>query len=125
MQYQVIICDDSKLGRRSVNRCLPDGFASDVHMAANGLEAMEILRNNQIDVLFLDLTMPVMDGIEVLENILKEKIATSVIVISGDVQPMMQQKVLELGALEFIKKPLQQSQLVQTLKKFELLPEQV
>lgn len=124
MQYQVIICDDSKLGRRSVNRCLPEGFASDIHMAANGLEAMEILRNNKIDVLFLDLTMPVMDGIEVLENILKEKIGVAVIVISGDVQPMLQ-RVIELGALEFIKKPIQQSQLVGTLKKFELLSEQV
>ncbi|MCY7296144.1 response regulator [Alteromonas sp. a30] len=125
MQYQVIICDDSKLGRRSVNRCLPEGFASEVHMAANGLEAMEILRNHSIDVLFLDLTMPKMDGIEVLENILLEKISASVIVISGDVQPKMQERVIELGALEFIKKPLQQSQLVETLKKFDLLPEQV
>lgn len=125
MQYQVIICDDSKLGRRSVNRCLPEGFASEVHMAANGLEAMEILRAQPIDVLFLDLTMPVMEGVEVLQHILIEKIDVAVIVISGDVQPKMQQRVIELGALEFIKKPLQEAQLVETLKKFDLLPEQV
>ncbi len=125
MQYQVIICDDSKLGRRSVNRCLPEGFASEVHMAANGLEAMEILRAQPIDVLFLDLTMPVMEGVEVLQHILLEKIDVAVIVISGDVQPKMQQRVIELGALEFIKKPLQEAQLVETLKKFDLLPEQV
>lgn len=125
MQYQVIICDDSKLGRRSVNRCLPEGFAADVHMAANGLEAMEILRSQKIEVLFLDLTMPVMDGIGVLETILKEKIEVFVIVISGDVQPKMQQRVIELGALEFIKKPLQQTFLVETLKKFELFPLEV
>lgn len=94
-------------------------------MAANGLEAMEILRAQPIDVLFLDLTMPVMEGVEVLQHILIEKIDVAVIVISGDVQPKMQQRVIELGALEFIKKPLQEAQLVETLKKFDLLPEQV
>jgi len=104
---------------------LPEGFAADVHMAANGLEAMEILRSQKIEVLFLDLTMPVMDGIGVLETILKEKIEVFVIVISGDVQPKMQQRVIELGALEFIKKPLQQTFLVETLKKFELFPLEV
>ncbi|UAA39771.1 response regulator [Paraneptunicella aestuarii] len=121
MQYQVLICDDSKLGRRTVNRCLPDGFAGEIHMASNGQEALDVLRAHAIDVLFLDLTMPVMDGVEVLEYILKEKIPVSVIVVSGDVQPQMQQRVIELGALEFIPKPLQAQQLVDTLQRWELL----
>lgn len=120
MQYQVLICDDSRLGRRSVNRCLPEGFAESINEAANGQEALDLLRTQKIDVLFLDLTMPVLDGVGVLEAILIEKIAVSVIVVSGDVQPQMQQKVVELGALDFIAKPLDTQKLGQVLAKWEL-----
>lgn len=121
MQYQVLICDDSRMGRRAVNRCLPEGFAESIEEAVNGQEALNVLRVQSIDVLFLDLTMPVLDGIGVLENILKEKISVSVIVISGDVQPQMQQKVLELGALAFISKPVSSDKLAQVLAEWELV----
>ena len=121
MRYQVLICDDSRLGRRTVNRCLPEGFANDIHMASNGQEAMDVLRKEKIDVLFLDLTMPILDGVGVLESILMEKIPVSVIVVSGDVQPQMQQRVIELGALEFISKPLQAPKLLEVLQRWDLL----
>lgn len=120
MSFPVLICDDSKLARKSVQRCLPSDFASEVHLATNGQEAMEILRSQPIALVCLDLTMPVMDGVEVLEAIKKEKIEVFVIVISGDVQPQMQQRVLELGALNFIKKPVSPELLVGSLVRYGL-----
>ena len=120
MSFPVLICDDSKLGRKSVQRCLPEGFASDVFMAGHGQEAMDVLRMQDITVLFLDLTMPVMDGVEVLEAIKAEKIEVFVVVVSGDVQPQMRERVLGLGALDFINKPLTPEKLIGSLQAYGL-----
>lgn len=120
MSFPVLICDDSKLGRKSVQRCLPGDFASEVHTACHGQEAMEVLRNHDITILFLDLTMPVMDGVEVLEAIKAEKIEVFVIVVSGDVQPQMHKRVMGLGALDFIKKPLTGEKLMGSLQMYGL-----
>ncbi len=120
MSFSVLICDDSKLGRKSVQRCLPEGFASEIHMAEHGQRAMEILRSTPVTILFLDLTMPIMDGVQVLEAIKQEKLEVFVVVVSGDVQPQMQQRVLGLGALDFIKKPLTHDKLIESLQKYGL-----
>ena len=120
MSFPVLICDDSKLGRKSVQRCLPEGFASDIFMAAHGEEAMDVLRMQPITILFLDLTMPVMDGLQVLEAIKSEKIEVFVIVVSGDVQPQMRERVMALGALDFINKPLTAEKLLDSLKSYGL-----
>ncbi|BDX05654.1 response regulator [Planctobacterium marinum] len=120
MSFPVLICDDSKLGRKSVERSLPDGLAAEIHMASHGQEAMELLRAKPITILFLDLTMPVMDGVEVLEAIRAERIEVFVIVVSGDVQPKMRDRVLGLGALDFIKKPVSQEKLLESLQMYGL-----
>ena len=89
-------------------------------MACHGQEAMEMLRSQNITILFLDLTMPVMDGVQVLEAIKAEKIEVFVIVVSGDVQPQMRERVMALGALDFIKKPLTTDKLIGSLQMYGL-----
>ncbi|MFD2164901.1 response regulator [Thalassotalea euphylliae] len=116
MKSSVLICDDSNLARKQVLRSLPEKWEVDVQLATNGLEALEVLRNNRIDVLFLDLTMPELDGIGVLEGIKDENITVDVFVISADIQPEMQNKVMELGAKAFLRKPVKADLLVSTLQ---------
>jgi two-component system, chemotaxis family, chemotaxis protein CheY len=116
MSSSVLICDDSNMARKQVLRSLPAEWEVDVQLAKNGLEALDVLRNNNIDVLFLDLTMPELDGVGVLQGIKDEGIEVSVFVISADVQPEMQTKVLSLGAKAFLRKPVQAPTLVETLK---------
>lgn len=120
MTFPVLICDDSALARKSVKRCLPEDWDVDIHFACNGQEAMNVLETQQIALLFLDLTMPVMDGIDVLTAIKQQGIEVFVIVISGDIQPVMQQKVAELGALDFIQKPVDTLRLTDVLSRFGL-----
>ena len=120
MSFPVLICDDSAIARKMVQRSLPDNFASEIHLATNGQEALEHLIDKQIALLFLDLTMPVLDGIGVLEAIKRQCLEVFVIVISGDIQPTMKEKVASLGALDFIEKPVDQSKLSQILKRFGL-----
>lgn len=120
MSFPVLICDDSAIARKMVQRSLPQDFASEISLATNGKEAIQHLLENQTALLFLDLTMPVMDGIEVLQEIRARSIEVFVIVISGDIQPEMKQRVGQLGALDFIEKPVDQNKLAVVLEKFGL-----
>lgn len=121
MSPSVLICDDSNMARKQVLRSLPEEWKSSVQTASDGAEALKILRDNTIEVLFLDLTMPGIDGIGVLQGIQKLKLNCSVFVISADIQPEMQSKVKELGAKEFIRKPVKPDVLMEHLQQHGLL----
>jgi len=121
MAIPLLICDDSNMARKQVARSLPDGWDVDITFASNGLEALEAIRLGKGEMMFLDLTMPELDGFGVLEALKQEDLKTVVIVISGDIQPDAQERVKKLGALDFIKKPINQDKLINTLQSFGLL----
>lgn len=121
MGFDILICDDSAMARKIARKNLPAGLASKIYEASNGLDALNILASQRIDLVLLDLTMPVLDGISVLEEMKLRKIEAFVIVISGDVQPAKQQRVKELNALAFLRKPLQTQPLVDTLRRYGFL----
>lgn len=109
------------MARKQVFRSLPDGWDVDVTFAKNGVEGVEALREGKGEMLFLDLTMPELDGYGVLETIKSEGLKSVVIVISGDIQPEARERVLKLGALEFIKKPINKEKLTDVLQMYGLL----
>ncbi|TGG95529.1 response regulator [Natronospirillum operosum] len=121
MPTSVLICDDSSLARKQMARALPRQWEVDISYATNGEEALAAIKAGQADVLFLDLTMPVMDGYEVLEHIRREDLPTVVIVVSGDVQPEAVARARSLGALEFIKKPIDPDKTLAALTQYGLL----
>ena len=120
MSFKVLVCDDSSLARKLAARSLPPGFASEVYQACNGEQALDLLDTHAIELLLLDLTMPVMDGVAVLEAIKASLKDIFVIVVSGDVQPQMREKVMKLGALDFIAKPIDSVRLGQILNQYGL-----
>ncbi|MCR6651067.1 MAG: response regulator [Cellvibrionaceae bacterium] len=121
MAIPLLICDDSSMARKQVAKALPEGLDVNISFASNGLEALTAIRQGKGEIVFLDLTMPEMDGFAVLEAIRQEELKSVVIVISGDIQPVARERVLQLGAIDFIKKPLNQEKLRQTLETFGLL----
>ncbi|MGB2130441.1 MAG: response regulator [Marinobacterium sp.] len=121
MQIPVTVCDDSMLSRKNLIKALPSGWLADITECKNGLEALEACRAGRAEVLFLDLTMPIMDGLEVLERLRGEDLNTVVIVVSADFQPEVQQRVQSLGALTFIRKPITAEQLAEALRLAGLL----
>ncbi len=118
MSFNVLICDDSAMARKMARRALPEGFSETVVEASNGADALEILASHDIDLLVLDLTMPILDGIGVLEELKVRGHKVFVIVVSGDIQPAMQQRVLALGALAFLPKPVDTRALSQVLARY-------
>jgi chemotaxis protein CheY-P-specific phosphatase CheC/ActR/RegA family two-component response regulator len=118
MSIPLLICDDSNMARKQVARSLPDGWDVDISFATNGKEGIEAIKAGKGDVILLDLNMPVMDGYQVLETIVKEDLNTMVIVISGDIQPEAHQRVTSLGALDFIQKPVNKTKLTEILSAY-------
>lgn len=115
MSTKLLICDDSNMARKQLARSLPDDWDVDVSFATNGLEGVEAIKAGKGDVLLLDLNMPVMDGYQVLEAILEQDLPTLTIVVSGDIQPEAHKRVTGLGALDFIKKPVNKEKLTEVL----------
>ncbi|ACE85621.1 response regulator [Cellvibrio japonicus] len=121
MTIPLLICDDSMMARKQVARSLPPDWDVDITFATNGVEGLQAIRAGKGEMVFLDLTMPDMDGYQVLEAVKNEGLDTMVIVISGDVQPEAHARVTALGAMDFIRKPVNPEKLEETLKKFGLI----
>lgn len=117
MSLPVLIVDDSGVARKQMARSLPQDWDVEVSFAKHGGEAIDLIREGKGDVMFLDLNMPVMDGYQTLEVIQKEQLPTIVIVVSGDIQPDARQRVMEMGAFDFIKKPISNDDLMEILLK--------
>ncbi|MCG9625744.1 response regulator [Vibrio mediterranei] len=103
---RILICDDSKVARRSLASFIASSFDGEIIFAENGRQALETMQCDNIDILFLDLTMPEMDGFEVLTALQEFSHQTKVVVVSGDIQEIAQQRCFDLGAYAFIEKPL-------------------
>ena len=121
MSIPLLICDDSNMARKQVARSLPEGWDVDITFATNGLEGIQAIREGKGEMVFLDLTMPEMDGYQVLEAVKAEGLDAMIIVISGDIQPDAHARVTKLGAMEFIQKPVSPEKLQEILRKFGLI----
>ncbi len=84
--------------------------------AENGPEALEILDNHHADIVITDIMMPDMDGIELL-NLLHERFDSDVIVMSGYAQDFAYDKIIDLGAKDFIQKPVTLDELLVRIKR--------
>ena len=121
----LVICDDSNMARKQLLRALPAEWGVSVTQATNGLEGLDAVRRGLGEVMLLDLTMPVMDGYQTLAAIRAENLEAKIIVVSGDVQDEAVRRVMELGALAFLKKPADPDELKKTLTRLGLLGEPV
>lgn len=108
MAKKILVVDDSALMRR----VLCDIIDSDERFqvaarATNGLEAFDLLSRNQYDAVVLDVNMPKMNGLQLLNELRKYKISARVMMASTDTREGAQTTLdaLELGALDFIHKP--------------------
>lgn len=120
MTMSVLICDDSGFARRQMARSIPDGWDVEISFAEHGQQAIELIKQGKADVMFLDLNMPVMDGYQTMQAVKDQELQTMVIVVSGDVQPEAHAKMMALGALAFIAKPIDNQKLSEILKQYGL-----
>lgn len=110
MAYKFLIVDDSSIVRKVLIRAL--GMTSievgEVLQAENGKQALELLENNWVDLVFLDINMPVMNGIEFMENVRKDETTRDlpVIIVSTEGSNERVERLHELGAKAYLRKPV-------------------
>ncbi|MBD1567493.1 response regulator [Vibrio sp. SA48] len=116
MSFPVLICDDSALARKQMARSLPASLNADITFAIHGLDGINNLEEHDFKLMFLDLTMPELDGYGTLEEMQRRGMTTPVVVVSGDIQPKAKERVMALGARAFIQKPIDKNALNDVLR---------
>ncbi len=104
---RALICDDDRAIRLTLRRLLEGYFRCDIIECRHGKEALDALHAGGIDFALLDLSMPVMDGIEVLTAI-RRSAATKdmpVIILSSESDHAEIAKVVGLGVSDYVLKP--------------------
>jgi len=103
---KILVVDDEKVVRDGCTRVLT-GKGFEVLTAENGLQAMEMLPENSVDIILLDLKMPVMSGEEVLEKVCKDHPDIPIIIITGHGTIDTAVECMKNGAYDFVTKPFQ------------------
>jgi two-component system, chemotaxis family, chemotaxis protein CheY len=114
MNAKVLIVDDSALTRRSLRQILETaGFQ--VVEAENGLDALERYFIDKPDVVLLDLVMRGMYGLDVLQKIRELDPQARIVVVSADIQTSSHDLAGEAGAVAFINKPFDKTDILSAL----------
>lgn len=121
MTTPVLVVDDSTMSRKLLLRALPSDWDVTITQASGGEQALQTLRDREVDVMFLDLTMPGVDGFEVLRRMGEEALSCITIVVSADIQERAVEQALALGAQAFVKKPVEAGRIRQALAELGLV----
>ena len=117
----ILVIDDEQ-GIRNLLDTLLRRKGYDVILAESGRKGLELFRREHPDVIVLDLKMPEMDGIEVLEQVRSLNPDQHVIILTGAGTPEMEQRVYALGVYEFVHKEFSLHRLGDALKRLLKTP---
>ena len=87
--------------------------------AVNGKEAIEALQEEKFDLMFVDMQMPVLDGMAVLKFVKEKQLSVYTIVLSGYQEFQYAREALQCGVLDYLLKPLKKNELTRVLQKVE------
>lgn len=112
-----IIVDDAIFMRTLLKKIIQEEINYEVvGEAANGIEAIEKAKLHKPDVMTLDITMPDMDGLRAVSEILKVSPDTKIIMCSAMGQQAMVIEAIKLGAKDFVVKPFEKFRVLQAIK---------
>lgn len=117
MSKSLLIVDDSSVMRRTIEKNLSNYDLQIIGQAANGVEAVELVKQKKPDVITLDITMPEMDGIACLEEIMKIHPSARVMIITALADKLTGLTALDKGARGFMYKPVNADDLAKAFDK--------
>jgi DNA-binding NtrC family response regulator len=112
---KVLIIDDERAIRRALKEIL-EYENCQVLEAENGKEGLEMIRSNSLDVIFCDIKMPLLDGMELLDQIQNEGNEVPIVMISGHGSLETAVQAIKKGAFDFIEKPLDLNRILVILR---------
>ena len=112
---KILIIDDERAIRNSLKEILVDeGY--EVDAAENGVQGCQMVDKEKYDVIFCDIKMPEMDGIEVLDRLTEMGVDSAIVMISGHGDINTAVDCIKKGAFDFIEKPLDLNRILITIK---------
>jgi two-component system chemotaxis response regulator CheY len=113
---KILLADDAAFMRMTIKNALAKEGYTDVHEAADGLQAVEQYNELKPDLVFMDITMPNMDGLEALKAIKSSDANAKVIMCSAMGQEAMVIDAVKSGAKDFIVKPFKPDRIIKAVK---------
>jgi len=109
MAHNFLLVDDSRTARAILRKTLSlAGLATgQVHEAANGKEALEILKSTPVDLVFANINMPLMGGVDMLAKMSERGLLgqIAVVVVTAEAESPKIEKLMELGVTAYVRKP--------------------
>ncbi|MDP2753669.1 MAG: response regulator [Nitrospirota bacterium] len=112
--HKILVVDDEERIRKSLSGLLQDN-GYEVITAGSGPECLQIMSSQEFDLVILDIVMPEMSGIEVLQWIKEKYKDTEVIIITGYADKEKAVAAFRLGAYDFIEKPFESREILNTI----------
>lgn len=117
--FNVMVVDDEKSMREGLQKFLArqEDLFDEVYTAANGVEAVQLLKEKQPQVIVTDINMPHMDGLEFIELLKAQRQDVKIIVISGYDDFSYAQRAMRSGVEHYLLKPVDRRELIEVLRK--------
>lgn len=116
---KILICDDSILARKSLSGMLTSFGYSNISEVSNGEDAVENCRKDCPDLIFLDIVMPVKDGVTATSEIIADNPNAKIIIVSSVGTQTHLKEAIKAGAKDFIQKPIDEDLLKQVLENID------
>ncbi len=119
---KVLVAEDNVINQKLIKRTLED-LGLEITLAGNGLEAFEKRKNNSFDLIFMDIQMPVLDGMEATQEILDfeedfHQAHVPIIALTANALKGDRERFMEVGMDEYTTKPLVRTEIISLLNKF-------
>ncbi len=115
-KLKILIVDDDIINLMLLKKMLSKNGDFEILEAKNGLEALKILESEPVDIVLLDIIMPVMDGLQVIEALRSQKRYIDVPIVVLSTNEMKKREALELGANDFMEKPIRENELLDKIR---------
>lgn len=114
---RIVIVDDSLFIRSKIGDVVKNAGYEVVGSASNGQEAVDLYNQLRPDIMLLDITMPLKDGLTALKEIKHNHPDAKIIMISAMAQGHVINEAVQYGALDFIEKPVHDLQIIKALER--------
>jgi two-component system chemotaxis response regulator CheY len=115
---KILVADDASFMRLMIRQILSRRETIEIWEAENGQVAVDLFCKQKPDLIFLDITMPIKDGLETLQEMLTLNPQAKVIMCSAVAQEKVVQRAIEMGATDFLTKPFRANKLLEIVNKY-------
>jgi len=118
----ILVAEDNTINQKLINR-LFQILGYSIHLAANGLEVLDALKRLQIDIIFMDIQMPEMDGLEATRQIIDTYGVQRplIIAITANAHQIDKDRCIATGMDDFLNKPLSLLQVKSCIEKWAMM----